>query len=98
MKFELGMDVVCIKDSGEWTQIFTTKLVDGPQKGDVAKIVGFKEWVFHEDSPLFLELDKFPSHAWNSKFFRPVKKTDISIFTAMLNPAPTAPKKVLEDA
>ena len=81
--FHVGQDVVCIRD--DWG--FSPKgLKILPKKGEVYKVAGIRE-------PGFFALHKVPHlnligwdnhNKFASNFFRPVLKTDISVFTAML--------------
>jgi hypothetical protein len=82
--FRIGQQVVCIKrgpwrwhpqDGGE------DVCQEGPKFGEVVTIDGF-----HWEDDRFLLLNGWPMLAFDPFQFRPVKKTDISVFTAMLNP------------
>lgn len=88
--FHLGQKVVCI-DDGLWPDEPPPYVV----KGHIYTISGF------EESPawpgnIFLTFEEFPfvcaAPGWTTGYlstcFRPVRTTDISIFTAMLVPAP----------
>lgn len=93
-KFEIGMDVVCLApEDGIWMSWRAAfELIKGPKKGDVLKITGFD---VHEGI-LGLKFAEWPGgEGYHSEAFRPVHKTDISVFEQMLAPAPG---KVKEDA
>ena len=82
--FRIGQQVACInrapwrwhpQDGGE------DVCQEGPKFGEVVTIDGF-----HWEDDRFLLLNGWPMLAFDPFQFRPVKKTDISVFTAMLNP------------
>ncbi|WP_162918508.1 hypothetical protein [Taklimakanibacter deserti] len=88
MTFRVGMEVVCIKD--KWNTV-----AEGhPKKGDVATVTG----IYPHTNGLIkcdhISLAEFPAK-YAIVFFRPVVRTDISIFTAMLD---KAPKREVVDA
>lgn len=86
MNFRIGQKVICI--DGEWRCPIDASITHGPKKREVCVITGFTEW----NSEPFLLLEGYPAdHGYQAKAFRPIAETDISIFTAMLNPAPKAP-------
>lgn len=90
-KFHIGQKVVCVNN-------FSTFCLAKPQVGSVYTISNL---YLAPDGDLMLELveilapetdETFAGFRASSYFFRPVRTTDISIFTAML--APTPPAKV----
>lgn len=83
MAFHVGQKVVCIDDS--WTDLNGRPdcRPEDPRKGSVYEIASIAEGVW-------LYLQEIPNGVgYESCSFRPVveRKTDISIFTKMLNPA-----------
>lgn len=89
--WHIGQQVVCVKDFVGFNPYKDTL----PEKGSVYTIRGF------HTSPLgvgiYLEEIINPRHNWTDGFveaafsvegFRPVRKTDISVFTEMLNVTP----------
>ena len=80
--FHIGQQVVCIK-RGPWCRDADGVLHnDGPKFGDVVTISRF-----HENGCGYLVLAEWEDYrSFNPTRFRPVKKTDISVFTALLNP------------
>lgn len=87
MAFYRGQKVVCIDASGEPGK---TWLADIPEEGQVYTVF----MVFISQGELQLVLDEIKNdavfdHGYRAKRFRPVveRKTDISVFTAMLNPS-----------
>jgi hypothetical protein len=85
----VGMRVVCVDDSG-----FVPLL----KKGKTYTVIA----LFGEltGSPDFIQIDERANalpggNSWGRRRFRPVRDTDISVFTAMLAPAP---ERVGEDA
>ena len=93
--FHIGQLVVCVEDCPIDTgdQSFT-KL----EKGRVYTIRDYvTDYVFSAGSHDAIKLEEVVRNRWDDPYgalrFRPVRKTDISIFTDMLNPAP-----VTEDA
>jgi hypothetical protein len=77
--FHVGQEVECIDDSPAWKNNVPSGLVKG-QIYIVAEILPF----IHEYGvSISGKLGKF-----SCKRFRPLRKTDISIFTAMLNKTP----------
>lgn len=90
MAFRVGQKVVCVDGSpavggGTWGL--------EPQKGSVYEIRNIGTGLVHGQPTLMfgiVELDgTVPGVFWRASRFRPVveRKTDISIFTAMLNPS-----------
>lgn len=89
--FHVGQKVVCVDDKNWRARFFMEKL---PIQGEVYTIRGFFEAL--DGLRIWLEEIKNEKHHYadhgfmESPFllrrFRPVHKTDISIFTAMLNP------------
>jgi hypothetical protein len=81
MNFRVGQKVVCIYAHAEDAMDF------GISVGEVYTISGYGRF-----GRLFLydlaEIKTSEAHAWKGEHFRPVaeRKTDISVFTAMLNP------------
>lgn len=91
MTFRIGQEVVCIKE-GPWMCDETMRPMEpGPTKGDVLVIV----LIWPHDGQGFLMFSEYPRDAWDPDQFRPVVRTDISIFTAMLD---KAPKREVENA
>jgi hypothetical protein len=90
MTFHVGQKVVCVNASG--LEAVARRLsVDVPKQGAVYTIRSFyiSDGVFLEEvrnppNPGYPEWDIAAWHAWR---FRPIRETDISIFTAMLNRA-----------
>lgn len=90
--FHIGQEVVCIKKD-PWVDEDTLEVVvAGPRRGDVLIIDDIVSWA-HED---FLVFARYPGFWWPVYEFRPVAKTDISVFTAMLAKAPQ-PETVYDD-
>ena len=85
MAFFIGQDVICIRNR-QWVCHCCNKPGDGPAYNQVLKITGIIE-----DN--FLIFAEFPDGEYHKVEFRPVSKTDISLFIGMLTP-----KKVKEDA
>lgn len=84
MAWRRGQKLVCI-ESGPWED-HEGRNADGPEKGD---IVTFECW----DEPFAdgergLNCFEWPEDTFGADNFRPIVKTDISIFTAMLAPSP----------
>lgn len=89
MTYRIGQKVVC----------FTTfEALDPDERGPVAGVVYTIRGIVDDpeavyllleeivNAPKFYEGDVFGEVAWFSPCFRPVKTTDIGIFTAMLAP------------
>ena len=96
MTWRVGIQAVCVSGQGVWSCKvkrsflgipYRKKVTDeGPAKGDTDAVIKVKQ--VGNDTYLFFE--RFPlSHSYRSSFFRPVakRKTNIEIFTAMLNPS-----------
>ncbi len=92
--FEIGQQVVCIND--DWTKIPISLLkIEGslPFKNQILTIKDIKKFPKHNDAlglsfnEIYVSWKSVYSGEgfWNATHFRPVKKTDISIFTEMLN-------------
>lgn len=85
MTFRVGQKVVCI--NGEWNH----DSLNHPRKGDVCTIAN----IYDPTRPppylqcSYLGLVEFPVAHYAGDYFRPVveRKTDISVFLAMLNPS-----------
>lgn len=91
--FHVGQRVVCINDANPRLFPFM-----GVSRGCVYTIRGIDDG--SGELGLFLEEVKLPvpsgrktEASFDATRFRPVKETDISIFTAMLNPTPTKQKE-----
>lgn len=85
--FVVGQKVQCIKD--EWESVIFNSDVPGPRRGDVVTI---RAIVVHEDEAYLALQEQFSSRGYLASGFRPLteRKTDISIFKAMLNPTRSA--------
>lgn len=86
MVFRVGQKVCCIIDIDAWHDINDGRApLCGPRKGAVYVVV---EIVTMPIGPC-LGFGEWPGAVWNQEGFRPLveKKTDISIFTALLNPS-----------
>lgn len=90
--FEIGQQVVCVDDgddpfnpSGSWKG-------DAPVKGAVYTIkdMGTHVWYGHVCLGFVEIINGGEAHEgrYNARRFRPLRKTDISIFTAMLTKTP----------
>ena len=95
MTFRIGQKVVCIYD---W--VYPDE--PGPYviKGNIYTVSGFGDWygdltIYFAEMPVYKSPDGW-SDGYDPAYFRPVveKKTDISIFTALLNP--TERKELVE--
>ena len=78
----VGMKVVCVA-KGRWTSLDGDSGLPKPKFGEVCTITGF---VKHEEE-IFLTLAGYdPFDIFDIRQFRPLeeRKTDISVFTAML--------------
>jgi hypothetical protein len=87
MTFWLGQEVVCIKDV-TWKKAFgkgNSGFGPLPKNGDVFVVANMGTHMNIE----WLSFTCAPRVGFGAEYFRPVKtiETDISIFTAMLNPA-----------
>ena len=99
--FEIGQQVVCIKDTWWLVEGITFKQL--PIAGSVYTIRGFLPnslftnletglGLYFEE--IYCSINLYNQEcAWDSRCFRPVKKTDISIFTQMLKPIDKVKKK-----
>ena len=94
--FEVGQQVVCIDQEGggrDWWDVSTDTKPKRtmPTLGCIYTVT----WIERECDDLWLTLAELHhDDQFCAESFRPVRKTDISIFTAMLSPAP----KVTEPA
>lgn len=85
MSFRIGKRVVCIDDRWQRTNGVPSH---GPKLREVCVVAGKAQW----DGDLFLFIEGYNSEeAYWAEAFRPVADTNISIFTAMLNRAPSVP-------
>lgn len=93
-KFVVGQRVVCINDDGDWGSAAR------PEKSRIYTIREIFTWVGRVGLR-FEEIVNPVAAIWNIEFgydhvyFRPVKETNIDVFTAMLNKTPS-PTKELE--
>ncbi len=90
--FVVGQRVVCVLEK-DWASCEGAgRVCPGPTKGDICTVnevlpsgdkvyIGLQEW-----ASVIPEIDSTPM--FNADYFRPVdeRKTDISCFTALLNP------------
>lgn len=86
--FHVGQMVVCVDD--EWTDLDCRPCLwaEDPRKGliyEIARIEG--TWLYLQEIANGI--------GYESCAFRPVVKTDISVFTAMLTPSPRRVKKLV---
>jgi hypothetical protein len=83
MAFFVGQKVVCVDGDGHWHYTITGEAARGPTKGDILTIRAFGE----ENGLMFVEWPG-EDEEHDPEYFRPVveKKTDISVFVAMLTP------------
>ncbi|TIW28697.1 MAG: hypothetical protein E5V63_04255 [Mesorhizobium sp.] len=74
-----GMKVVCVDNSGDGKDLDVGRIYT------LASI--YKAVQPNRSAPIFVDLVESPSNGWFPWRFRPLqaKKTDISLFTAMLN-------------
>lgn len=95
MSFHVGQRVVCIHN-GSWVTLdgfAAGELFRVPRKGEVFTVAAIDD---SDGSGTYLGFAECaPDHGYDSRHFRPVKKTSISVFTRMLIPKP---KKVRERA
>lgn len=90
--FEIGQRVVCINDAGQLGGALGFVPESGVIKGSVYTIESF--WA----GGAAVGLEELPGNrAWWRWRFRPVKRTDISVFTALLNPSPADLLEYLEE-
>lgn len=93
MTFHVGQKVVCIDD--DWCVVVGNPANNAgphPVNGEVHVVSA----IALVDDVEYLYLSGFPAHvSYDAMAFRPIveKKTDISVFTALLNPSPS---KVIE--
>lgn len=87
MTFRVGQEVVCVRGDGDSWIDDCGGVCPGPEKNEVLKIV----WITYVDGEMGLCFAEYPNDydGFVATAFRPVVKTDISIFTAMLDRAPT---------
>lgn len=87
--FEIGQQVLCIKEGG-WEGSFTDEILRSnnvPLKGYIYTIASIEYFRFpKKGGEVFLNLVEIKSlHCWDALRFRPIKKTDISVFEKLLN-------------
>lgn len=86
MTFRVGQRVACVKVGAWETDDIGPVPAQMPVYGGVYTI----DEIVPDDDGTWLRLDGFDCFAlWHARHFRPVveRKTDISLFTAMLNPS-----------
>lgn len=89
--FELGQQVVCIRDDIGWPG-YDGKMYPGPVKNQIVTIRAIADYKFM-GLELGLHFQEFVTMttptieaSYAAKFFKPVKKTSIEVFTKMLKP------------
>jgi hypothetical protein len=89
--FKIGDEVVCISRQNLF-DCRTSTIHTLIEKGQVVKIDG----MFRSESNLSLSFVELPgAFTFWSIYFRPTRKTDISVFQKLIAPSPTkAPQKV----
>ena len=87
-KFVVGQDVVCTKKE-RWIDRGSNEVVKyGPLCGEVCKIRMIR--VSAVDGDVYLHLENFDRQmGFNSMYFKPVFKNDISLFQEMLRKSPS---------
>lgn len=82
--FHVGQKVVCIES--KWEKITGPHNPVGPKAGQVLTIIGMVEM----NGETYIGFPEWDGHGYHHSGFRPVveRKTDISIFRAMLNKTP----------
>jgi hypothetical protein len=88
MAFRIGQKVQCIAGRAGWYRPGSATPEPGPMRGQVLRISGFD--FISSACETYLAFAEFPAGTYFSHSFRPLvrKKTDISVFQAMLTPAP----------
>ena len=101
--FAIGQDVVCIDDDWRFAPgLPANRTQPLPRKKCIYRVTGASAAY----GVLFIELEEFPPYRlptgrlrrrqFDSNCFRPVKRTDISVFTALLKPAPARCQESLD--
>lgn len=78
---KVGQEVICISQE-PWIDMYDGNPMNGPtyhQKLIIEGIVDLNDLVL-------LEFNEFPNSGFDKNFFKPIAKTDISIFEKMLKP------------
>ena len=83
MTFRVRQEVVCIEDD-TWVSLRSGSDSTGPRKGDVCVITA----IIPYRGRTFLRFAEWSADGFDASSFRPLVRTDISILTAMLAPAP----------
>lgn len=81
-----GMKATLIEENGYWLNVDQGKETDGPAFGDIVTVSD----TFTDETCTWLWFEEWSNEEnYDSEHFRPVieRKTDISIFTAMLHPS-----------
>jgi hypothetical protein len=93
MAFRLGQKVQCINGGKAWFRVGDDAPFAGPDKGQVLRIAGFD--LDPRTGELYLAFSEFPGGGYFSESFRPLvrRKTDISVFRAMLTKVPKTARK-----
>jgi hypothetical protein len=107
MTFRVGQRVVCVDDDFPEEYFYGDGTPNLPYSGGVYTVRDLCMWSFNGDTHpgIYLEEVVNPERRWIRPIaiaehpfwagrFRPVKETDISIFTAMLAPTPKQKQRV----
>lgn len=86
----VGQKVVCVgaQEGGGWAPLYPrcNRGEQHPSEGSIYVI----RFIDQHLGVSYLHFDEFPKRSYDAHYFRPIveKKTDISVFTEMLNPTP----------
>lgn len=90
MAFHVGQEVECVYP-GPWVHVVNLEKEFGPEKGERIIVNGVFSWR-GEEYLNFIQWGMSFESGYAGKCFRPITKTDISIFRAML----INPPKIVE--